>query len=47
MQHVLQKYALHTCHESTQSGPLIVWFHPIVIHVYFIHTTSLMGDKEF
>jgi hypothetical protein len=25
----------------------ILWFHPIVIHVYFIHTTSLMGDKEF
>jgi len=48
MQHVLQEYALHTCHESAQSAPPpLVWFHPIVIWMYLIHTTSLMGDMEF
>jgi hypothetical protein len=27
MQYILQKYTLHTCYESTQSGPPIVCFH--------------------
>jgi hypothetical protein len=27
MQYILQKYTLHTCYESTQSGPPVVCFH--------------------
>jgi hypothetical protein len=40
---------MHYIHvmKAPKVAPLVVWFHPIVIHVYFIHTTSLIGDKEF
>jgi len=37
MQHILQKYTLHTCCESAQSGPLIVFFHPFTNENHNIH----------
>ncbi len=30
MQHVLQKYTSHTCHESAQNGAVVVCFHPCI-----------------
>jgi len=37
MQHILQKYTLHTCCESAQSGPLIVFFYPFTNENHNIH----------
>jgi hypothetical protein len=47
MQYVLQKYILHTCHESAQSGPPIMCFHPgmgFMFHFFWFH--SICGTMQ-
>jgi hypothetical protein len=45
MQYVLQEYILHTCHESAQSGPPLMCFHPIIWSGE--HNNASCVGKEF